>query len=125
VALAQGLVAHHPHAVVPLLYGDAHLLQLGGNGLQVLGGHVLHGDVAAGGGSGHHVGASLDLVGDDGVGAAPQLLDAVDLDGVRAGAPDVGAHGVQEVGQVHDVGLSRGVLDDGEAPGLYGGQHDV
>ena len=35
--------------------------------------------VPAGGGGGHHVGARLDLVGDDGIGGAPQLLHPVDL----------------------------------------------
>ena len=35
------------------------------------------------------------------------------------------AHGVQEVGQVHNVGLLGGVFDDGGALGQRGGQHDV
>ncbi len=32
---------------------------------------------------------------------------------VRTGAHDVGTHGVEEVGQIHDVGLLGGVFDDG------------
>ena len=74
---------------------------------------------------GGHIGARLDLVGDDGVGAPPQAGDAPDLDDVGAGSHDVGSHGVEEVGQIHDVGLLGGVFDDGEPLGQGGGQHDV
>ena len=68
---------------------------------------------------------AADLVGDDGVASPAQGLYPPDLDDVCAGAHDVGAHGVQEVGQVHDVGLLGGVLDDGVALRQNGSHHDV
>ena len=43
--------------------------------------------LAAGGGHGGHIGARLDLVGDDGVEAAPQLFHPADLDDVGARRP--------------------------------------
>ena len=50
---------------------------------------------------------------------------AGDLDGIRTGAADVGAHGVEEVGQIHNVGLLGSVFDDGVAVRQSGGHHDV
>ena len=91
----------------------------------MLGDDVLDQDVAAGGDRCGHVGTGLDLVGDGGVGAAVEGFDALDLDGVGARAGDVGTHGVQEVGQVHDVGLLGRVLDDGLTLDQAGGHHDV
>ena len=44
---------------------------------------------------------------------------------VGAGALDVRAHGVEEVGQIHDVGLLGRVFDDGGALCQHGGHHDV
>ena len=69
--------------------------------------------------------ARLDLVGDDGVAAAPEAADPPDLDDVGARAHDVGPHGVEEVGHVHDVGLLGGVFNDGHALGHGGGEHNV
>ena len=91
----------------------------------MLGDDVLNEYITPGSGHGGHIGARLDLVGDDGIGAAPQLLDAADLDHIGAGSHDVGPHGVEEVGQVHDVGLLGGIFNDGHAVGQHTGQHDV
>ena len=49
----------------------------------------------------------------------------MDFNDVGSRAPDIGAHGVEEVGQVHDMGLLGGVFDDGHAVGQGGGQHNV
>ena len=89
------------------------------------GDHVFHQNLAAGGGGSHHVGAGLDLVGDDGIASAVELIHTVYLDGVGAGAADIRTHGVEEVGQVHNMGLSGGVFNDGAALGQGGCQHDV
>ena len=50
---------------------------------------------------------------------------AADADGVRARALDRAAHGVDEVGKVHNMGLFARVDDGGVALRLGGGQHDV
>ena len=72
-----------------------------------------------------HVGARLDLVGNDGIGAAVELVHAENADGVGAGALDIGTHGVQKVGKVDDVRLLGGVFDDSCALGKRRGHHDV
>lgn len=91
----------------------------------MLGDDVVDADLAPGGGNGGHVGARLDLVGDDGVTSALELFHAPDLDDVRPRAHDVRAHGVEEVGQVHDVRLLGSVFDDGQAVGQGCGDEDV
>ena len=91
----------------------------------MLGDDILHQDLAAGGSHGGHIGACLNLVGNDGVAAAPQAVHALNFNGVRAGTPDVGAHRVEEVGQVHDMRLLGSVLDDGVAFRPDGGHHDI
>ena len=47
-----------------------------------------------------------------------QLLHALDLNDGSAGAGDLGAHLVEHVGEVHDLGLARRVVDNGGALGL-------
>ena len=91
----------------------------------MLGNDVFDQDFSPDGGGGGHVGAGLDLVGDDGVGAAVELLHAVDLDGVRTGAANVRAHGVEEVGKIDDVRLARCIFDDRASLGEHGGDHNV
>ena len=103
---------------VALLFDvHAHLHELGGDAVEMLGDDVVDADLTPGGGNGGHVGARLDLVGDDGVTSALELFHAPDLDDVRPRTHDVRAHGVEEVGQVHDVRLLGGVFDDGQAVG--------
>ena len=52
-------------------------------------------------------------------------LDAVDDDGRRADALDLGAHRVQEVAQVDDLGLAGRVVEHRGALGVDGGHDDV
>ena len=125
IGLLQRLAAAHQQGVVVLLYRHTHLHQLGADAVHVLGDDVLQQELSAGGGHRRHVGAGLDLVGDDAVGTAAETLHAADLDGVGAGALDVRAHGVQEVGQIHDVRLLGGVFDGGDAVSQCSGHHDV
>ena len=91
----------------------------------MLGDHVLYQHISAGGCHRRHVCTGLDLIGDDGVGAAAQGVDTADLNGVGTGTGDAGTHGVQEVGKVHDVGLLGRGLDDGLAGDQAGRQHDI
>ena len=103
----------------------AHLAQLGGDAVHVLGDDVLNQNVAAHGGDGSHIRPGLDLVGDDGIAAAAQRLHAAHLDDVRARAGDLRAHGVEKVGEVDDVRLLGGVFDDGRAAREDRADHDV
>ena len=123
--LPQFSRAHDADRIVIIDDLRAHFLKLAGDALHVLGDHVLHQHVAAHRRDRCQVGSRLDLVGDDGVGAAPQGIDAPDLDGIRARAGDPRAHGVQEVGQIHDVRLLRRVFDDGLTGQQGRRQHDV
>ena len=59
---------------------------------------------------GNHVGACLNHVGNDGIRAAVQLLDAADLDDRRARSRDVCTAGVEKVCKVNDVRLLGGVV---------------
>ena len=117
--------AGDPDGVVKFLHLGAAAAQLGGDGLEVLGGDVPDQDVAAGGRRSHHIGAGLDLVGDDAVGAAVHLADPPHLDHVGARAPHVGPAHIQKVGQVHHMGLLGAVFQHGLALGHDGGEHGV
>ena len=113
--MAQAAVAAHEHAVPALDDGDAHLAQLGADALQMARDHIRQAHFPAGRGAGRHIRARLDLVGDDAVRAAVQALDALDTDRIRTGAANVRTHGVEEVGKIDDVRLTRRVLDHGAA----------
>ena len=117
--------AAHADGIVILLHGHACQLHLCGDGLQMLGDHVLDEHVAPGDGGSHHVAAGLDLVRDDGIGAAVHALLAADTDHVGTRAAHIGTHHVQKVGQVHDVGLLGHVLQHGLALGQHGAEHGV
>ena len=54
-----------------------------------------------------------------------QLLDALDDDLVGARALDLRAHGDEEVREVDDLRLARGVLDDGFAVGERRRHHEI
>ena len=54
-----------------------------------------------------------------------ELAHALDLDERGARAANPGAHLVEHVGKVHDLGLARGVVDDGGALGMHRGHHEV
>ena len=87
-------LTHHAHLVVKLNYLASHLHQLGGNGLQMLGNHILHHHVAPGNRSGAHKGSRLDLVGNNGILRSVQPVYTADANGIRSGALDIGAHTV-------------------------------
>jgi hypothetical protein len=70
-------------------------------------------------------GAGLDAVGHHGVLAAMQLLHALDADVAGAVAFDLRAHADEHFGQVDDLGLLRGVLEQRLALGQRGGHQEV
>ena len=93
--------------------------------IQMIRAGVLDAHVAAGDRAGDQVGAALDAIRQHLVAGAAQVLDALDDDLVGAGAVDLGAHGDQEIGQIHHLRLARGVLDDGLPVGERRGHHQV
>ena len=103
----------------------ADLAQLGGDAVEVLRDDVFDQHVAADCGGSGHIRARLDLVGDDGIAAAVQRLDAAHLDDVGARAGDLRAHGVQEVREVDDVRLLGAVFDDRHAAAQNCRKQDV
>ena len=125
VAAAELAGADHADRVVIFLHLDAAFEQLRGDGFQMLRDDVLDQHVAACRRRGDHIGAGFDLVGNDRIGAAVQVLHAVNLDHVGAGAADIRAHRVEEVGEIDDMRLFRSVFDDRQAARLDGGKHDV
>ena len=115
----------YPHSIIKFFHSDPCTAQLCRDGLQMLGGDVLDEDIAAGGSRRHHVAAGLDLVRDDAVGAAVQLFHTAHLDHIGAGTAHVGTAHVQEVGQVHHMGLLGAVFQNGLTLGHDRREHTV
>ena len=88
-------------------------------------GCAAQGDLATGDGGRDREGAGLDAVGDDVVGGASQAAPTLDLDDVGRGALDLGAHLLQEVDEVVDLGLAGSRPDGGVAVGQGGREHGV
>ncbi len=107
------------------LHFDAGFAQLVQHGVHVVGARAANGDFAVGGGGGDGKGGGFDAVGNDLVFRAVQTLDAGHGDGGAARAGDFRAHGVEEIGEVHDLRFAGGAFDDGHAFGQHGGHHDV
>ena len=95
------------------------------NSAEVVARRALEGHAPAGDGRRHDERAGLDPVGNDPVLGAAQALAALDLDRVRRGPLDLGAHRAQEGDEVVDLGLLGGRSDDGVALGERRGQHRV
>ena len=94
-------------------------------GAEVRRGGAAQGDLPARDGGRDRERAGLDAVGDDVVRGAPQAAPALDLDDVRGRALHLGAHGLEEVDEVVDLGLARRRPDDRVAVGQRGGEHGV
>ena len=107
LGMLQRLGCHHADTVIRLLYFTADLQQLRRNGLQMLGNHIFHRDIALGHRCREHKCARLDLVGDHGILGTVQMGHTFDTDHIRTGALDVGSHTVQKVRQVYHMGLLR------------------
>ena len=125
IGLLQGTYVPHPHGVVKFNHLCPNLLELGGDAFQMLGDDVFHQHVSLGSHSRHHIGPGLNLVGNDGVFRPKQVVYPPDFNHVGSRPHDVGAHGIEEVGQIHNVGFLSGVFNDGHAPGFHRRQHDV
>ena len=86
---------------------------------------ALQRDLAACQPDGDEIGRCLDPIGDDGVLDGGQFIDALDFDGGGAGADDPRTHPVEEGGQVGDLGLAGGVVDDRGPLRQDAGHHEI
>ena len=86
---------------------------------------ALERQAAAGHGARDDERARLDPIGDDPMLGATQALAALDLDGVRIGPLDLGAHLLEEGDQVVDLGLLRRRADGRVALGEGRREHRV
>jgi len=82
-------------------------------------------DIAAGDRGRHGIGPRLDAVGKDGMLGAVESLSPLDPQGPAADPLDPGAHLHQAVGDIDDLGLARGVLDQRLAAGKHGGHQGI
>ena len=121
----EGIVAHHANGIRRGLGFDADFMKLAEQRVEV--GGIASGDVevAAGHRSGDDKRAGFDAVGDDAVLRAVQFAHALYANRGRAGAFDLGAHFVEQVGEVRDFGLARAILQNGLAIGESCGHQQV
>ncbi|OPY91375.1 MAG: hypothetical protein A4E73_02047 [Syntrophaceae bacterium PtaU1.Bin231] len=81
--------------------------------------------VAAGDACGDEKSPRLDPIRDHRHIGRMQLGNPLHPDDIRAGAGDLRSHGAQDIRQVDDLRLARGVLDFGDPVGETGGHQDV
>ena len=91
----------------------------------MLGDHIFQHHIAAGRSNGSQIGPRFDLIRNNGIKTAVQLLNAVYPDDAGTCAAHVAPHGVEEVGQVYDMGFPGGIFDDGPAFSQNRSQHDI
>ncbi len=78
----------------------------------MVGARAVDGDLAAGDPDRREERGGLDAIGDDRVVDGAQRLDALDRDRRRPGAEHPRAHAIEEGGEIGDLGLAGGVVDD-------------
>jgi len=100
-------------------------LQLEKHHVQVLRPTAIEPQLASRGGHRDRVRAGLEVIRDDGVLGAAQILDAINDEALGADAFDARTHLAEQMAQVLDVWLTRGVEDLGTALGKNRGQEDV
>ena len=117
--------AMHADALIGALDVDTHKLELLEDHTEMGGAETRHLDALGTGGkrAGDDKCTGLDAVPDHAMRDGVQLVDSLDLDHGRSGARDARAHLVQHVGEVHDLGLAGGVIDNG-GPLRADGCHD-
>ena len=117
--------AAHAHCIVELFHLHACTAQLFGDRLQMLGGNILHQHIPARSRSSHHVAAGFDLIRNDAVGAAVHLFHTAHLDDIGACTAHIRTAHIQEVCQIHHMGLLGTVFQNGLALGHDSGEHTV
>ena len=123
----QRLAALDGDEVLACLHIAAHGTQLQDGHAQIVGLDALDGEGASQQSSAGQIGAGFDAVAHRGVLARVHdgQRHALDLDRRGAGAPDLGAHCVEHIRQILDLGLAGGIVDGGGALGHHGGHHRV
>ena len=100
--------------IIEFLHIHTGTAELCRNGFQMLGGDIFDQNVAAGGSSGNHVAARLDLVRDDAVSAAVHLFHAAHLDHIGAGTDVIKVRGVEKM-----HGCTYSIIPDQIEAGSY------
>src|SRR6185437_3932157 len=104
---------------------DAAGFELGDEGAEVRRVAAIDVEVAAGDGGSDEEGAGLDAVRIDAVFCAVESGDTFDPDGAGAGAFDLRAHGVEQSGEVGDLGFAGAVFEERFAVGEHGGHEEI
>jgi len=89
-----GRFSHHAYSVIKFNHLTAYLRQLGRNGFQMLGNHVLNHDIASGGSCSAHKCACLNLIRYNGILSAVKTVHSPDTNCIRTGSLYIGAHAV-------------------------------
>ena len=92
--MSLGRFSHHADSVIKFNHLTAYLRQLGGNGLQMLGNHVLNHDIASGGSRGAHERTCLNLVRYNGILGSMETVYTPDTNCISTGSLYIGAHAV-------------------------------
>ena len=112
VDVLQFAVTDNDNCIVLFLNSDTHFAELACDGLDVLGDNRRDAHASARGGNGYHIGARLDHIGNDGIATTMQFLNSANLNYRRTGAYNICSASVEEVCQVDDMRLARGILDN-------------
>ena len=115
----------HENTVLARLDIDARLTQRGNGSVHLLDAGAFQLHLAAGDRRGAGIGAGFDTVGHHLIGRAMQTLDPVDGEVRRADAFDLRAHGHQQVAQVDNFRLTRGIVQTAHALGQRGSHQRV
>src|SRR5882762_1827238 len=102
--------------------GFRELLQDGGEVRGIASGDI---EIPAGESSGEDEGSGFDAVGDDAMPCAMELSDALYANRGCAGALDLGAHRIEQRGEIRDFRFAGAVLHDGFAIGKRGGHQQI
>ena len=114
-------------AILDALAVDAHELHLLEHHAQVNGAKACDVDTAIVGHqrTGNDKGTGLDTVAHHAMGNGMQFLHALDGHDRRTGADNLGAHFVEHVGEIDDLGLAGGIVDYRGTLRAHGGHDEV
>ena len=107
-----GAVIINTKPVLALFYANAHLLKLSGQRFLMARNDVFNCDFSSRRRSGNHICTGLYLIRNNGIHLdAVQLRNPGDFNDVRSCTADLGAHGIQEIGDVYHVRFSGTVFN--------------
>ncbi len=115
----------HPYSIRFDVHLHPGVLQVGKQGLLMIGAQAFNPHIAAGHGGGNQESPCLDAIGHDFVAHGPEFGDAFDLESFTARPFDARPHGDQRFGQVDDLRLAGGIFDHGRAFGECCRHHKI